>query len=140
MAAGTAHIAQSAPWTGRSSHASKPKRLAVLASCEGGDLLDLLGRCRGRGIDAEVALVLSDRCDLRPDVEAHGLPFHHVPYESERRPIAEIAMLDLLRGACDVVVLTGYLPVLSSTFLDLVGVPLVAYDPPALQSPVFGIR
>ena len=126
MAAGTAHIAQTAPWTGRSSHASKPTRLAVLASGEGGDLLDLLGRCRGRQIDAEIALVLSDRRDLRRDVEAHRLPFYHVPYDSERRPIAEVAMLDLLRGACDVVVLAGYLPVLSRTFLERVGVPLMA--------------
>ncbi len=126
----------SAPSTWRSSDASKPKRLAVLASCEGGDLLDLLGRCRGREIDAEITLVLSDRCDLRRDVESHGLPFHHVPYDSERRPIAESAMLDLLRGACDVVVLTGYLSVLSSTFLEHVGVPLVASTTLRLSSSV----
>jgi formyltetrahydrofolate deformylase len=48
-----------------------------------------------------------------------------VPVEPGRKQEAESAMLDLLGGQCDVVVLARYMQILSGDFLDQVGVPLI---------------
>jgi formyltetrahydrofolate hydrolase len=103
-----------------------PKRLAILASHEDRCLTELLARCRDGEIDAEVVLVLSDHNDLRDAVEAFGVRYHRVRLDRERRPVGEIDALRRLRGACDLVVLAGFEPGVSTTFLHRVGVPVMA--------------
>src|SRR3954464_14199385 len=85
--------------------AAVPKRVAVLASREDHCLQELLWRRRRGELDAELVLVASNHEDLRRDVDAYGLPFHHVPVTPETKPSAEAALLELLRGRCDLVVL-----------------------------------
>jgi formyltetrahydrofolate hydrolase len=103
-----------------------PKRLAILASRDARCVTELLARCRDGEIDAEVVLVLSDHNDLRDAVEAFGVRYHRVRLDRERRPIGEIDALRRLRGACDLVVLAGFEPGVSTTFLHRVGVPVMA--------------
>jgi formyltetrahydrofolate deformylase len=101
------------------------RRLAILASRQDHCLLDLLWRRRRGELDAEVVAVLSNHPDLRPEVEAVGVPYHEVPVEPGGKARAEAAMLDVLAGAVDVVVLARYMQVLSGDFLERLAVPVI---------------
>jgi formyltetrahydrofolate deformylase len=105
--------------------AAQRKRLAILVSREDHCLLDLLWRWRRGELEAEVVMVASNHDDLRPAVEAFGIPYHHVPVEPGRKAVAEAELLELLAGRCDVVVLARYMQILTGEFLDQVGVPLI---------------
>jgi formyltetrahydrofolate deformylase len=104
---------------------AQPKRVAILVSREDHCLQDLLWRWRRGYLDAEIVLVASNHPCFREDVEAFGLPYHHVPVEPERKPEAEARLLELLRGNCDLVVLARYMQILSKDFLDRLAVPVI---------------
>ncbi|HEX4467485.1 MAG TPA: formyltetrahydrofolate deformylase [Solirubrobacteraceae bacterium] len=104
---------------------SQRRRLAILVSRHDHCLLDLLWRARRGELDAEVALVVSNHGDLEAEVLAVGVPFHHVPVEPAAKGEAEQRMLELLAGACDVVVLARYMQILSQDFLDGLGAPAI---------------
>jgi len=101
------------------------KRVAILVSKHDHCLQDLLWRWRRDELEAEVVFVASNHEDARVDVETFGLPFHHVPVAKETKPRAEAELLELLDGACDVIVLARYMQILSADFLDRVGVPVI---------------
>jgi len=105
--------------------AAQRKRLAILVSREDHCLLDLLWRWQRGELEAEVELVASNHDDLRQPVEAFGLPYHHVPVAPHDKPAAEVRLLELLNGRCDLVVLARYMQILSGEFLNAVGVPLI---------------
>ncbi|HYM91358.1 MAG TPA: formyltetrahydrofolate deformylase, partial [bacterium] len=63
--------------------------------------------------------------DLEVETLAAGVPFHHVPVESAHRERAEAAMLDLLAGNADLLILARYMQVLSGDFLERVGMPAI---------------
>lgn len=111
----------------RLAYAFERKRIALLASREEHCLLDLLWRHRRGEIDGDVALVASNHPDLRRDVEAFGVPFHHVPVPREAKPAAEAELLSLLEreGPIDLVVLARYMQILSGDFLDRLAVPVI---------------
>jgi formyltetrahydrofolate deformylase len=70
--------------------------------------------------------VASNHEDLRADVEAFGLPYHHVPVPRDGKPRAEAALLEALRAAePDLVVLARYMQILSGDFLDRLGAPVI---------------
>ena len=105
--------------------AGRRKRMAVLVSRDDHCLLDLLWRWRRRQLDADVALVVSNHADLRADVEAFALPYHHVPVLRGEKRAAEARLLALLAGKVDLVVLARYMQVLSGDFLEALGVPVI---------------
>jgi formyltetrahydrofolate deformylase len=104
---------------------ARRKRIAILVSRYDHCLQELLWRWRRDELGADVVLVASNHEDLRSDVEAFGLPYHHVPVAAGAKPEAEARLLELLRGACDLVVLARYMQILSGGFLEDVGVPVV---------------
>jgi formyltetrahydrofolate deformylase len=61
------------------------KRVVVLVSKEDHCLSDLLHRWRNGEMDFEIPCVISNHDQLRPFVEFHKIPFHHVPIEPKRR-------------------------------------------------------
>jgi formyltetrahydrofolate deformylase len=105
--------------------ARRRKRMAILVSREEHCLLDLLWRWRRAELEAEATLVASNHPDLRSDVEAFGIPYHHVPVTPETKEQSEARLLELLDGSCDFVVLARYMQILSGEFLERVGVPLI---------------
>jgi formyltetrahydrofolate deformylase len=105
--------------------AGEPKRVALLVSRYDHCLLDLLWRWRRGELEAEVGLVASNHPDLRADVEGFGLPYHHVPVEKGRKAEAEAALLELLKGEIDLVVLARYMQILSGDLLRSLGVPVI---------------
>jgi formyltetrahydrofolate deformylase len=109
----------------RMSHPGDRKRMAILVSRYEHCVLDLLWRWRRGSLDTDVVLVASNHPDLEDDVSSFGVPFHHVPVPPDGKPQAEEALLGLLAGEVDVVVLARYMQILSGGFLDRIGVPLI---------------
>jgi formyltetrahydrofolate deformylase len=103
---------------------ARSKRVAVMVSREDHCLSDLLWRRRNGHLGGEIALVVSNHEDLRAEVEAVGIPFHHVPVDRATRPQAERHALELI-GAVDLLVLARYMQILSPAFLTDLGTPAI---------------
>ncbi|HET7508679.1 MAG TPA: formyltetrahydrofolate deformylase [Solirubrobacterales bacterium] len=104
--------------------AAQTKRAAIMVSREDHCLSDLLWRWRNGDLGGELAGVVSNHPDHRDQVEAVGLPFHHVPVEPAAKTEAERQILDLLEGI-DLLVLARYMQVLSEDFLRGLGAPAI---------------
>lgn len=107
------------------SEASRPKRVAIMASKTDHCLLDLLWRNRRGELDMRIAMVISNHPDLADDVRPFGVPYFHVPASRDNRAEAEARILELLRGNVDLVVLARYMQIITDDFLDAVGCPLI---------------
>ncbi|BBX60147.1 Formyltetrahydrofolate deformylase [Mycobacterium shottsii] len=109
----------------RFTEAAKPKRVAIMASKEDHCLLDLLWRNRRGELEMSVAMVLANHPDLADHVRPFGVPFIHIPVTRDTRADAEQRQLQLLSGNVDLVILARYMQILSPTFLDAIGCPLI---------------
>ena len=105
--------------------AGVPKRVAIMVSRYDHCLLDLLWRARRDELDLEVGLVISNHPDLADEVRAFGVPYVHVPVTRDSKPESERRQLELLAGNFDLVVMARYMQILSGTFLDAVGMPVI---------------
>jgi formyltetrahydrofolate deformylase len=104
--------------------AARTKRAAIMVSHEDHCLSDLLWRWRNGDLGGEVVSVVSNHPDHRAQVEAVGLPFHHVSVEPVAKAEAERQILDLLEGI-DLLVLARYMQILSPEFLRELGAPAI---------------
>jgi len=96
-----------------------PKRVAVCVSREGHCLNELLWRHQSGELEGDIAMVVSNHDDLRPAVQMHGIPFHHIAVRPGAKAEAEAAQLALLQaGGIDLVVLARYMQILSPAFVD----------------------
>jgi formyltetrahydrofolate deformylase len=118
-------VAERFGMTWRLGNVRERKRIAVLVSRQDHCLTELLWRSQRDELDGEVVLVASNHPDLRLTVEAVGLPYHHIPVSKEDKPAAEAALLALLDGHCDLVVLARYMQVLSGALLECLAVPII---------------
>ncbi|WP_448811236.1 formyltetrahydrofolate deformylase [Agromyces bauzanensis] len=104
---------------------SIPKRMAILASTSDHCLLELLWRHRRGELPVVIPMVISNHTNSAEDVRSFGIPFFHVPSQGPDKSAAEAEILKLLEGNVDFVVLARYMQILSSDFLDKVGVPII---------------
>nr|WP_165606035.1 formyltetrahydrofolate deformylase [Mycolicibacterium mucogenicum] len=109
----------------RFTDASKPKRVAIMASTADHCLLDLLWRNRRGELDMTVVMVISNHADLAEQVRAFGVPFVHIPASRDIREHAEQRQLELLKGNVDLVVLARYMQIITPGFLEAIGCPLI---------------
>ena len=103
---------------------TRSKRVAVMVSREDHCLSDLLWRWRNGDLGGELVTVISNHPDHADQVEAVGLPFHHIPVEPGTKEEAEGQALDLLDGV-DLLVLARYMQVLSDDFLRALAAPAI---------------
>ena len=101
------------------------RRIAIVVSRHDHCLFELLWRWRRGELDAEIIAVISNHSDHREAAVAAGVPFHHVAVESGRKERAEAAMLELLQGNAELLVLARYMQILSGTFLARLGMPAI---------------
>ena len=102
----------------RISYADRRKRMAVMVSQYEHCLLELLWRHRSGEFDVELPLVISNHDTLRGTVESFGIPFHHLPVTRETKSEQEAALLELLEGQVDFIVLARYMQILTPRFVD----------------------
>ena len=94
----------------------KPRAL-VLVTKESHCLRDLLYLLELRELAIEIPLVISNHADLKPLVEAHGIPFLHLPVTSATKADQEKLIQEQIQKlGIDFVVLARYMQVLSQEF------------------------
>jgi formyltetrahydrofolate deformylase len=101
------------------------QRMAILVSRHDHCLLELLWRWRRGELDADVVAVISNHDDLRRESLTAGVPYHHVPVVKGRKEQAEAAILELLGGNAELLVLARYMQILSGDFLARVQMPAI---------------
>ncbi len=105
---------------------STPQRMAILSSQQDHCLLDLLWRHRRGELPVTIPMVISNHTTSAEDVRSFGVPFFHVPsVAGPDKSASEAKILELLAGNVDFVVLARYMQILSSDFLDRLGVPVI---------------
>ena len=104
---------------------SVPKRAAIFASKSDHCLLDLLWRQRHGGLAITIPMVISNHPDVADEVRSFGVPFFYVPSSGKDKSAAEAEHLRPLAGNVDFVVLARYMQILSGSFIDAVGVPVI---------------
>lgn len=102
----------------RVSPARMKKRLAIFVSREDHCLLELLWQWQSGGLEAEIAMVISNHPDLRAVTESFGIPFYHIPVNAETKSLAEERQLATIAGKVDTVVLARYMQIISPKFVD----------------------
>ncbi|MGN6218259.1 MAG: formyltetrahydrofolate deformylase [Microbacterium sp.] len=104
---------------------SAPKRMAILASTSDHCLLELLWRHRRGELPVTIPMVVSNHTNTAEDVRSFGIPFFHVPSQGPDKSAAEARIIELLKDNVDFVVLARYMQILSDSFLDEIGVPVI---------------
>ncbi len=88
--------------------------------------VDFLARWKMGEFPCELVCVISNHTELAPITEYYGVPFHHTPVSRETKAEAEQEQLSLLRNyKVDLVVMARYMQVLSETFLNDSGCPVI---------------
>jgi len=104
---------------------SNRKRVAIFASKSDHCLLELLWRQRRGELPVTVSMVVSNHTHAAEEVRSFGIPFFHVPSSGPDKSAAEAEHLRLLQGNVDFVVLARYMQIISSEFIERVGVPII---------------
>lgn len=93
------------------------RRALIMVSKLDHCLDDLLYRYRRGELPIEIPIIVSNHDDLRPVVEAAGIPFHHIPVTAETKSAAEQELTRLVYEAgVDFIVLARYMQILSDDF------------------------
>lgn len=100
-------------------HFNFPKpRMAIFVSKLSHCLFDILGRHHAGQMEVDIPLVISNHKDLKPIVEAFGIPFFHIPVTSANKESAESHQLRLLEEhKVDFIVLARYMQIVSEAFI-----------------------
>ena len=107
-------------------YTDRPRRVAIMVSKYAHCLLDLLWRWEAGELEAEIPLVISNHPDLAEKVQAHGIPFVHLPVAKGAKAEQEAQVAKLLKEHnVDLVVLARYMQILSAEFLDAFGRPVI---------------
>ncbi|MGC8628120.1 MAG: formyltetrahydrofolate deformylase [Acidimicrobiales bacterium] len=102
------------------------RRVAVLASRQPHCLVDLLGRWHAGELPGRLVMVASNHPDHAELVGRFGLPYHHLPVTPATRADQELALLELLADAgVELVVLARYMQILSESFIERCGCPVI---------------
>lgn len=100
-------------------HAGERMRVMILVSRQEHCLNDLLHRWRSGTLAMDIVAVVSNHADLEPLVAWHGIPFHHLPVDTEDRPAQQRRLMALIRELdVELVVLARYMQILSGEMCE----------------------
>jgi formyltetrahydrofolate deformylase len=120
-----AEVAEPFGMAWRMHYAARRKQVAILVSRYDHCLAELLWRWRRGELHADIPLVVSNHGDMAVEAARFGVHFEHIPVPRDAKPAAEAALLDLLGGAYDLIVLARYMQILSPTFLAAARTPII---------------
>ncbi len=91
---------------------ARRRRVVLLVSKEGHCLYDILGRVATGELDVDVPAVIGNHPGLAAITEAHGIPFHHVPFPVDGRQAAFARLRELVEsGDPDAIVLARFMQI-----------------------------
>ena len=103
----------------------RPK-IAVWVSKAAHCFHDVSLRWKAGEFPCDIVAVVSNHRDLEEVARGYGLSFHHIPVDKANKSAAEAAQLKLMRElGVTLIVLARYMQVLSATFLDGFGHPVI---------------
>lgn len=107
-------------------HSSERPKVALFVSKFDHCFHDSILRFRSGEMNGELACIISNHENLRPETERYELPFYHIPVNRETKPAAEAKQLEILRKhSIHLVVMARYMQVLSADFLNQVNCPVI---------------
>jgi formyltetrahydrofolate deformylase len=107
------------------SSADRP-RVAVFVSKADHCFHDLILRWKAGEFACDLVAIVGNHPDLAEVARGYGLPFHHIPVAAATKAAAEAKQLALLHELrIELVVLARYMQVLSATFLEQLGAPVI---------------
>lgn len=87
---------------------------------------DLVLRWKSGEHRCDIAAVVSNHRDLESVAKGYGLPFHYIPVTADNKAAAEQQQLDLMHSLkIELVIMARYMQVLSGTFLNNLGAPVI---------------
>lgn len=114
-----------------------PPRLAVFVSGRGSNMEAVWRAIDSGQLKAEMAIVISDR-EKAPALEkamAYGIQAVYIPYDKHNRRHFEEQAAELIRTAeCDLVILAGFMRILSKFFIDQFEHRIINIHPSLLPS------
>ncbi|MGH3762998.1 formyltetrahydrofolate deformylase [Actinophytocola sp.] len=81
-----AELAEDSDW--QIMDTAERRRAVILVSREGHCLYDILGRVASGELDVDIPAVIGNHANLAAITEAHGIPFHHLPFTVDDKPAA----------------------------------------------------
>ncbi|MBZ9557045.1 MULTISPECIES: formyltetrahydrofolate deformylase [Modicisalibacter] len=112
-------IADSFEMTWALNDIARRKRVVLMVSKASHCLVDLLYRWKTGELDCEIPCVISNHDDLRPLVEWHDIPFHHVPVDPLDKASAFAETQRLIEAVdADNVVLARYMQILPPSLCE----------------------
>ena len=105
--------------------ASQRKRVAILVSRYDHCLAELLWRWRRGELYADIPLIVSNHADMEREAARFDVRFEHIPVPRGAKEEAEAALLELLGGEYDLIVLARYMQILSPDFLAAARTPII---------------
>lgn len=92
---------------------SQKHKVMLMASKEAHCLVDILSRWHANELDCEIVGVISNHDDLRSMVEWYGIPYHHVPVNSEDKAPSFAKVNELIEASeADTIVLARYMQII----------------------------
>ncbi|MGZ0654240.1 formyltetrahydrofolate deformylase [Coraliomargarita sp. W4R53] len=87
---------------------------------------DTILRFRSGEMAGELACIISNHKDLAEDAARYGIPFHHVPVTKATKAEAEDEQIRIVHeNGAELIVMARYMQVLSETFLEKAGCPVI---------------
>jgi formyltetrahydrofolate deformylase len=120
-----AEVAEPFHMAWRMHRARHRKRVVILVSRYDHCLAELLWRWRRGELYADIPLVVSNHAELEREAARFDVHFEHIPVTPDTKAVAERALLELLGGSFDLIVLARYMQILSPTFLEAVRTPII---------------
>jgi len=102
------------------------QKVAIFVSKQDHCFHDLLQRFRAHEYRGDLICTISNHPDLQEYAERDGIPYHYVPISREHKAEGEDQQLSILADyQPDLIILARYMQVLSGSFLERCGCPVI---------------
>ena len=105
---------------------TKKQKVALFVSKIDHCFHDIILRFQANEMSGELACIISNHKTLEKAAETYGIPFYLTPFENIDKASVEAEQIKILKKhSVELVILARYMQILSSGFLNEVGVPVI---------------